>query len=183
MPNRREYIATVASGVFLAGCSSIQREQTSTETPTSDNESTQPENETDSGDSEEDKNDIELAFDTAEWYDEGLVAEFIISNRDSVAVQSLEIVVDWYDENGNFIDWDSKRIPALKSGGSWYLHIEKSISSPADSFEVIARYVGQAQNTPDGLVVQSTSVENSDTVTGIISNNQSSETGVSLIEA
>ncbi|MBP1924137.1 hypothetical protein J2751_003189 [Halorubrum alkaliphilum] len=174
MPNRREYIASVGGAAFLSGCSTEQEERTPNETSTSDN-GDQPTNDT------ADESDIDLIFDTAEWFEEGFVAEFIVTNRDSIAVQSLEIIVDWYDDDGNFIDWDSKSVPALKPNSSWYLHVEKSGEVPADSFEVTARFIGRKQSIPDNLEIRSTTVENPETLSGIISNMRDSEIGVLLV--
>ena len=181
MPNRRQYIASVGTAAFLSGCSSLQEQQTPTETSAPDNSENQSTNETTADDPQESGTDFDLDIDSAEWFDEGAVAEFIIINRGDVTIRQLELIVDWYDEDGNYIDWDSVNVPALGSNKSWYVHVERSIDRLVDSFEATASGIPQEQTVPDGLEIRSSEVNDVGDVGGILSNSRSSEVGVSLI--
>lgn len=181
MPNRREYIASVGTTTFLAGCLASQEQQTPTETSTPDDTENQSTNETTAGDQQEVETDFNLEIDTSEWFDEGTVAEFIVTNRGDVAIRQLELVVDWYDEDGDYLDWDSVDVPALGSNKSWYVHVERSTDRPVDSFEATASGIPQERTVPDGLKIRSSEVNDVGDVEGILSNTRSSEVGVSLI--
>ena len=190
MTIRREFLASVGATVALAGCSGTQdtagdetptaaytEDQPTNETDTGD----QPTNETDTGEPQEVVTDFDLAIDTAEWFDEGAIAEFIVKNREDIAIQQLEFVVDWYDENGNYLDWDSVSVPALGPNKAWYLHVERSMDRLADSFEATARGIPQERNVPDGLEIRSSEVDDRGDVEGILSNTRDSEVGVNMV--
>lgn len=190
---RREFLVSAGGALALAGCSSTpEGDSNSTEPPTSPpteertTDST-PENgtivdTTETTQPQEAKTDLDVSIDQAEWVEKGVVAESIISNRADVAIRSLELIVDWYDADGNFIDWDSKRVPALGTGKTWYLQIEPSTDRKIDAFEATARGIPLERDIPDGIEIQSSEVEDSGPqVVGILSNTQSSEVGVNVI--
>jgi hypothetical protein len=187
MTSRRNFLATVGTATVLAGCSSTQEVPNSGDTPTDsggENQSTNgtsATNET-TADQPQDANiEPSILFDSVEWIDEGGIVELIVTNQDDVAVRQLKIIVDWYDENGNFVDWDSRRVPALGAGKSWYLFIEKSTDYLADSFEFTARGIRQERDIPDDLTIQSVEVNSTGDIQGILSNDRSSEVAVSML--
>jgi hypothetical protein len=200
MPARRDFLASVGAAVALAGCSAQQETEpigSSNETgdestdsepdPSNETSKEPPESESDpsnetSEESPEPEADLGLSVDSAEWYEEGFVAEFIVANQEDVAIRQLQLIVDWYNEEGEFLDWSFERIPALGAGKSWYVHVESPIDAPADSFEMFARGIPQASAIPDALEIQSSEVlESIPEVTGIISNTDSSEIGANVV--
>lgn len=98
-----------------------------------------------------------------------------------MAIRQLELVVDWYDEGGNYLNWESVRVPALGSNKSWYVHVERSIDRLVDSFEATASGIPQERTVPDGLEIRSSEVNDVGDVNGILSNTRSSEVGVNLV--
>lgn len=185
MPARRDFLASFGVAVALAGCSAQQETEPTGSSNETTNESTDPgpapSNET-SEESPEQEADLDLSIDSSEWYEEGFVAEFILANQEGVAIQQLEIIVDWYNEESEFIDSTSKRVPALGAGKSWYVRVGSRMDTPADSFEMFARGIPQASATPDALEIQSSEVvESTPEVTGIISNTDSAEVGANVV--
>jgi len=139
--------------------------------------------ESDDSDETPDDSDTEpsISFDNAEWIGEGDTVELIATNQDDVAIQQLEIIIDWYDKNGNFVGWDSQRVPALGAGKSWYLHVERSTDQIAESFEATAEGIRQERQIPDDLTIQSVNVNDVGDIQGILSNNRPSEVGVNMV--
>lgn len=193
MTIRREFLASIGMAVVLAGCSSTPDENSSsTEPPTSlpteerTTDST-PENGTvadtrETTQLQEAKTNLDVSIDQAEWVDKGVVVESIVSNRADVPTRSLELIVDWYDADGNFIDWDSKIVPALDTGKTWYLQIEPSTDRRIDDFEATARGIPLERDIPDGVEIRSRKIEDSGPqIVGILSNTRSSEVGVNVI--
>lgn len=188
MTSRRNFLATVGTATVLAGCSGTGEVSDPVESPTNTSEGNSTNNtSTVNGTAEDQPDDTDtepsISFDSAEWIGEGGSVELIATNQDDVAVQQLEIIVDWYDENGNFLGWDSQRVPALGAGKSWYLHIEKSIDQLADSFEATAEGIRQERYMPDGLTIQSVDVNEVGDIQGILSNGRSSEVAVNMLAA
>jgi hypothetical protein len=191
MTIRREFLASVGAAIALAGCSSTQNENgASTEPPTATTTAerttdatpaTEPPTENvETDEPQEVETDLNVSIDQAGWLEEGATAEFIVSNREEVPIIPLEFIADWYDEEGNFIDWDRKITPALGTSKTWYLHMTPSTDRSIKSFEAVARGIPRERNIPDGVEIQSKEVANSQ-VRGIISNTQDSETGISVI--
>lgn len=188
MTSRRNFLATVGTATVLAGCSGTEEVSDPVESPTNSSEGNSTNNtSTVNGTAEDQPDDTDtqpsISFDSAEWIGEGRAVELIATNQDDVAIQQLEIIVDWYDENGNFLGWDSQRVPALGAGKSWYLHIEKSTDQLADSFEATAEGIRQERHIPDGLTIQSVDVNEVGDIQGILSNGRSSEVAVNMLAA
>jgi len=193
MTIRREFLASVGAAIALAGCSTTQEEGgTSTEPPTATTTparttggtpgTERPTESVGTNEPQEVETDLNVSIDKAEWLQEGAVAEFIVSNREETPIRPLEFVVDWYDEEGNFIDWDSKAVPALGTGKTWYLHVEPSTDRVIDSFEATARGILGERDIPNGLEIQSKEVGGAGPgVVGILTNSRSSEVGISVV--
>jgi hypothetical protein len=186
MTSRRIFLATVGTATVLAGCSGTEEVSDPVESPTNSSGGNSTKNtSTVNGTAEDQPDDTDtepsISFDNAEWIGEGDTVELIATNQDDVAIQQLEIIIDWYDKNGNFVGWNSQRIPAFGAGKSWYLHIENSTGYPADSFEATARGIRQEREISDGLNVQSVEVNSSGDIQGILSNNRPSEVGVNMV--
>lgn len=185
MPVRRDFLASVGAAVVIAGCSTRQETEPTESSSGTDNQSTnsepEPSNET-SEEPTEPQADLDLSIDSSEWYEEGFIAEFVVANQEEVAIRQLELIVDWYNEDEEFIDSSSKSIPALGAGKSWYVHVESRMDEPVDSFEMFGRGIPQERAIPDALEIQSSEVvEAGPEVTGIISNTDSSEVGANVV--
>jgi hypothetical protein len=177
----------VGTATVLAGCSGTEEVSDPVESPTNSSGGNQSSNNTSTGDgtgeNQPDDSDTEhsISFDSTEWIGEGGAVELIAANQDNVAIQQLEIIVDWYDENGNFVGWDSQRVPALGAGKSWYLHVERSTDQIAESFEATAKGIRQERQIPDDLTIQSVNVNDVGDIQGILSNGRSSDIAVNMI--
>lgn len=187
MTNRRALLASVGGAIsaVIAGCSGEQETEPVSPTNDSEEDLTDPDpeqsNETEEPDPSQ-TTDLELSVDMAEWYAEGHIAEFILSNDGDKAIRDLEAIVDWYNDQGEYIGWDRARVPALSSGAGWYLHVESSLEEAADTFEMTPRGTPQPREVPDGLEIQSSeAAETAPEVTGVISNTTSSEVGATVV--
>ena len=173
---RRHYIVSVSVGLLLAGCTSNdyggpiesstpsetsgekasgEYALTETEGVTDSETPTEPETPTGSGNAEiaMGKGRIGIAdFDYAEYP----YYEVEITNQGDAPSGLVDLVVDWFDESGSYIDDTTEELVSLKPDETWIARSYNILNdNKVDSAEGSGSYDSEPAEWPDGLEVTS----------------------------
>lgn len=117
---RRALLCTIGAAM-LAGCSDLDESEP---TGTVENE--------DFGDT------IDIGISQPEWIDDVQAISVILTNDSNDYTASVEVTVQWFDDEGRYIGQDTNSIPALESNSSWYADIGSTTAFEAEDYSISA---------------------------------------------
>jgi hypothetical protein len=172
---RRTFVAT-SGATLLAGCSNGDTDASQESTTVENTDLTTQREETAS---KESVGEIDIV--ETEWIEEGETVSFLIQNIGSTQSGSVNLVVRWFDESGDYIGNDQRSIPTLHRGSNWYIEVETTAPFQASEYGAYVEY--ESQYDYDDLDTHSIEInEEIPAVTGIVSHGQNGkETGIEIL--
>lgn len=166
---RRNFVA--ASGAaLLAGCNEAQDTDPDPDDPA-------PENVTSEPDPSENGPVGDVVIQQFEWVTEGEISQFLLNNVGDAPAGRVTLVVQWFDENENYIGSDQASLPVLPPQSAWLVQIESSAPFETDSFEGFVEFDPEYETNK--LPVESLDIDQSvPGVTGIAPLDRGSETAI-----
>lgn len=192
---RRTFLATTT--LVLAGCTSSEDEtedietQTDTATPSDESDATTEETTTEettaepSGEPDITIANHELIVNEGEYTTDVYVAA-TVENTGDAASGMIELIADWYDDEGNYLDNDSWFLQTLGAGETWaarVYYLGGSAEQVAD-YEFDGEFQTQSPSAAEGLTLSSSQMqvgENEAVITGEVANER--DESVSYAEA
>lgn len=197
--NRRAYLAI--SGALctgLAGCTGGSEEidesegdvggsdntPEETDEPTATEEQTTTEEQTPtepSGEPDVEFGEQNLIKDDSGYTTEAY-AEVVVENTGDGSAGQVNLNVEWYDADGNYLDDTTGRLPSLDAGEVWVAQVSALISDTEDieSIEVSGEFENAPPVAPDGMEVTESELEIGDysaEITGVAENSREDEIG------
>lgn len=173
---RRRYLGGVAAGAIsvIAGCSG---DGDNGDNQDHENDS----NMNSSTDGTTQQRDVDVVIDSAEWGDENSV-ELFIENNGQDRSGTISITAKWFDEQGNFLDYENLGVRSLGGGETWWFWFEPSVEwYQVDEFELVMEYDLSGLSVPENMALGQAELGNDLALTGIVENDRSQQSSVELV--
>jgi len=102
---------------------------------------------------------IDIGINQPEWIDNGRSLSVILTNDNNDYTASVEVIVQWFDEQGRYIGRDTSSILALESNSNWYAKINSTAPFEADQYNISARGYRIDDRTVSGIDTRSVDVD------------------------
>lgn len=137
------------------GTETVAETETATETATETETQTETQTQTETATASIETISDELVVDEGEFFTEVYVAA-TVENVGDAPSGMIELNVEWYDEDGNYMSNDSAYMQSLGAGETWAAHVDYAGSNVegVDDYEIGGDYDRRfTRATPDGLTL------------------------------
>jgi len=170
---KRRSVLLTTVGLGTAGCSSLpennadQSSDQDTNVSNMDNSLTEEDHEvvTDT--------QIELSIDQNEWSDDGSSVEYVISNLDQEHAARINLVTQWFDNDGYYIGSSQNDLSILDAKRSWYVEVPRPESENVVEFSSYLSGSVFRYDKPDAIEILSIDTDTR-TIEGLANNTSDS---------
>lgn len=171
----------IAFTTLLAGCSSDGTEDMEGGNGSDNNTSGNGSNGNSSGEANPEISGHELTVSEGQYSTEAYV-EATVENTGDASSGNIQLTVDWYDTDENYLDNSSSVLVSLGAGETWEARIPYIGSNAADvdSYEINGEFAERSGDEPDHLTPNDVEMEVSEDeaiVTGTIENTSDATEG------
>lgn len=125
---------------------------------------------------------IDISIDQPEWIDNAQAVSAILTNESEDHTAAIELIVQWFDEEGRYIGQDSNSVLALESNSTWYAEIRSTVPFEAEDYNLSATGYRIDHRTVSEIETRTVDVDSDSLIlTGEIKNQSNTERSLHVI--